>query len=162
MLSLQELHDGQNHSFSNFINSDERNFSKEVLTLSAMGTDTMSSFSSLTAEQKQLLHVIVVLKVLESKSSALIDVPFNSSKTTSKISATSCWELKSKGALRVEEILCLSAHRKLEGSIGTVDLSLIAMFSAIDFSNGDNCVDSAEEVLQSKGITLSAWRIVLA
>ena len=41
MLSLQELHDGQNHSFSSFINSDERNFSKEVLTLSAMGTDTI-------------------------------------------------------------------------------------------------------------------------
>ena len=110
----------------------------------------------------ELLHVIVVLKVLESKSSALIDVPFNSSKTTSKISATSCWELKSKGALQVEEILHLSAHRKLEGSIGTVDLSLIAMFSAIDFSNGDNCVDSAEEVLQSKGVTFSAWRMVLA
>ena len=162
MLSLQELHDGQNHSFSSFINSDERNFSKEVLTLSAMGTDTMSSFSSLTAEQKQLLHVIVVLKVLESKSSALIDVPFNSSKTTSKISATSCWELKSKGALQVEEILHSSAHIELEGSIGTVDLSLIAMFSVIDCSNEDSCADSAKEVLQSKGITLSAWRIVLA
>ena len=162
MLSLQELHDGQNHSFSNFINSDERNFSKEVLTLSAMGTDTMSSFSSLTAEQKQLLHVIVVLKVLESTSSALIDVLFNSSRTTCTISATSCQELKSKGARRVEEILHLSVHRKLEGSIGTVDLSLIAIFSAIDFSNGDNCADSAEEVLQSKGITLCAWRMLLA
>ena len=122
----------------------------------------MSSFSFLTAEQKQLLHVILVLKVLQSKSSALIDVPFNSSKTTCRISATSCWELKSKGALRVEEILCLSAYRKLEWSVGTVDLSFIAKFSATDFSNGDNCADSAEEVLQSKGITLSAWRMVLA
>ena len=105
MLSLHELHDGQSHSFSNCSNSDERNFSKELLTLPAMGTDTMSSFSSLTAEQKQLLHVIVVLKVLESKPSALIDVPFNSLKTSCRISATSCWELKSKGALRVDEIL---------------------------------------------------------
>ena len=70
--------------------------------------------------------------------------------------------MKSKGALRVEEILHLSARRKLEGSIGTVDLSLIAMSSAIDFSNGDNCGDSAEEVLQSKDITLSAWSMVLA
>ena len=122
----------------------------------------MSSFSSLTAEQKQLLHLIVVFKVLESKSSVLINVPFISLKTTYRISATSCWELKSKGSLGVEEILHLSAYRKFEGSIGTVDLSLIAIFSAIDFSNGNNCGDSAEEVLQSKGTTLSAWSMVLA
>ena len=120
----------------------------------------MSSVSSLTTEQEQLLHVIVVLKVLESKLSPLIDVPFNSSKTTCRISGTSCWELKSKGALQVEEILRLSACRKLEGSIGTDDLSLIAIFSAIDLSNGDNCVDSTEDVLQSKGITLSSWWMV--
>ena len=99
MLSLKELHDEQNHSFSDVNISDERNFSKELSTLSAMGIDTISSFSSLTAEQKQLLHVIVVLKVLESKSSVLIDAPFNSSKTTCIISATSYWKLKLKGAL---------------------------------------------------------------
>ena len=110
-------------------------------------------------EQRQLLHIIVVLKVLENKSSALIDVLFNSSKTTCRISATSCWELKSKGALRVEEILRLGANRKFEGSIGTGDFSLIAIFNVIDFSNGDNCADSTEEVLQSKGIALSAWRM---
>ena len=52
MLSLKELHDGQNHSFSNVSSSDERNFSKELLKLSAMRTDTMSSFSSLIAEKK--------------------------------------------------------------------------------------------------------------
>ena len=139
MFSLQEFHDGQNNSFSDFSNSDERSFSKELLIVSAMGTDTMSSFSSLTVEQKQLLHVIVVLKALESKSSALIDVPFISSITTCRISATSSLKLKSKGALQVEEILRVSAHRKFEGSIGTVDFSLIATFSAIDdFSNGGN------------------------
>ena len=49
MVSLQELHDRQKHSLSNASNSDERNFSKELL--SAMGTDTMSGFSFLTAEQ---------------------------------------------------------------------------------------------------------------
>ena len=124
MLSLQELHDGQNHSFSNVSNSDKRNFSKELLTLSAMGTDTISGFSSLTAEQKQLLHVIVVLKVLQSKSSVLVDVAFNSSKTACRISATSCWDLKSKGAPREDEILHLSAHRKFEGLIGTADIFL--------------------------------------
>ena len=161
MLSLQDLHDALNHSFSKVINSDERNFSKELLPLSAMGTDTMSSFSSLTAEQKQLLNVIVVLKVLESKSSVLIDVSFNLSKTTCRTSATSCWELKSEGALQVDDILHLSTHRKFEGSIGTADFSLIAI-SATDFSNGDSCADSAQDILQSKGITLSACRMLLA
>ena len=164
MLSIQKLHDAQNHSFSKVINSDERNLSKELLTLSAMGTNTMSSFSFLTAEQNKLLHVIVVLKGLESKSSVLIDVSFNLSKTTCRISATSCcWELKSKGALQVDEILHLSTHRKFEfeGSIGTADFSLIAI-SVIDFSNGDSRADSAEEVLQSEGITFSACRMVLA
>ena len=48
--------------------------------------------------------------------------------------------------------MCSSAHRKLEGLIGTDDVSLIAIFSTIDFSNGDNCADSAEEVLKSKSI----------
>ena len=120
-----------------------------------MGIDTMPSFSSLPAEQKQLLHVIVVLRVLESDSSVFIDVPFNSLKTTCRISATSCWELKLKGALRVDEILRLSAHKKFEGSIGTTDFSLIAIFSATDFSSEGNC---AEEVLKSKGITPSAFR----
>ena len=37
----------------------------------------MFSFSSLTAERKQLLHVIEVPKVLERKSQVLIDVSFN-------------------------------------------------------------------------------------
>ena len=126
-----------------------------------MGTATISSFSPLTGEQKQLLHVLAVLKGLENKSSVLIDVPFNSSKTARRISATSCWKLKPKRALRVDEILHLNAHRKFEGSIGTSNVSFVAIFSATDFSNGENCGDSAEEVLQSKRITLSACRMVL-
>ena len=60
------------------------------------------------------------------------------------------------------KILHLSAHRKFEGSIGTADFSLLAIFSTIDSSNGDNCADSTVEVLQSKGITFSAQRMVLA
>ena len=87
----------------------------------AMGTDTMFSFSSLTAAQKQLLHVIVVPKVLERKSQVLIDVSFNLSKTMCRISATSCCRLQSTVALGVDEILHLNAHRKIEGSIGTTD-----------------------------------------
>ena len=86
MLSLEELHDRQNHSFSNVGNSYERNFSNELLALSAMGTDTTSCFSFLTVEY----NVIVVLKMLQSKPSVLIDVPFSSSRTTCRISATSC------------------------------------------------------------------------
>ena len=121
MLSLQVIHDRQNHSFSNVSNSDERNFSKELLILPAMGTDTMFSFSSLTAAQKQLLHVIVVPKVLERKSQVLIDVSFNLSKTMCRISATSCCRLQSTVALGVDEILHLNAHRKIEGSVGTTD-----------------------------------------
>ena len=39
--------------------------------MSAMRTDAMSSLYSLTAEQKQLLHAIVTLKMIESKSSVL-------------------------------------------------------------------------------------------
>ena len=95
---LTEIQDGQNHSFSNVSNSHETNFSKEIWILSAMGIDTMSCFSSLTPEQKQLLHAIVVLKVLESKSSVVV-VFFSSSKTTYRTSETSCWESKSKRAL---------------------------------------------------------------
>ena len=121
LLSLQVIHDGQNPSFSNVSDSDERNLSKELLILPAMGTDTMLIFSSLTAEQKQLLHVIVVLKVLEGKSPVLIDVSFNLSRTTCRISATYCWKLQSTGALRVDEILHLKAHRKFEESVGTTD-----------------------------------------
>ena len=44
LLSLQKLHDGQNHYFLKLATE------MELLTFSAMGTDTMSSFSSLTAE----------------------------------------------------------------------------------------------------------------
>lgn len=50
----------QNDSFSDVNNSDDRNFSKKILKLSAKGTGTMFSFSPITEEQKELLHVIVV------------------------------------------------------------------------------------------------------
>ena len=48
----------------------------------------------------------------------------------------------------------LVPRKKYERLIGIAYFSLIAIFSAIDFSSGDNCADSAEEVLQSNGITL--------
>ena len=48
----------------------------------------------------------------------------------------------------MEEMLHFSAHRKFEGSIFTTYFFLIAIFNEIDFNNGDNCADSAKEVLQ--------------
>lgn len=119
----------------------------------------MSRLSFLSVKQKVLLHIIVVLKVLVSKSLIVIDVSINSSKITCRISPTSCWELKSNGALRADEILYLSAHRKFEGSIVTTDFYLIAIFSEIDFSNGNNC-EYSTDVLEIKGITLSVCRMV--
>ena len=42
--------------------------------------------------------------------------PFSSSKTTCSISATPCWELKSKGVTLVLDKLCFKAHKKFDGS----------------------------------------------
>ena len=105
---------------------------------------------------------MVVLKVSESKQSVLNDILLNSSKITCRISETSCWELKLKGALWVDEISHLSAQREFEGSMCTADFSLIAIFGVTDFSNVDNCANSTEEVLQSNCINLNACKMVLA
>ena len=89
---------------------------------------------------------IIVAKVLESKSSVLFDVPINSSKVICRISTKTCWELESKLELQVDKILDLVAQAKFRGSMGTANFSLIATFSAIDFTNDGNCANSAEEV----------------
>ena len=89
---------------------------------------------------------IIVVKVLESKSSVLFDVPINSSKVICRISTKTCWELESKLELQVDKILDLVAQAKFRGSMGTANFSLIATFSAIYFTNDGNCANSAEEV----------------
>ena len=76
------------------------------------------------------------------------------------MSVASSRELKSKRALRVDEIFHLSAPRKFGGSIGTADFCFITIFSAIDFSNGYNCSNFIEEALQSNGMqhsVLAEW-----
>ena len=95
-----------------------------------------------------ILYIYIYIYILlECKSPVVIDVSFNSSKTTCRICATSCWELKSKGALRVDEILHLIAYRKLKDQQTQLIFFLIPIFNAVDFSNGDSCADSTEAVL---------------
>ena len=95
-------------------------------------------------DRKKYIYIYILL---ECKSPVVIDVFFNSSKTTCRISATSCWELKSKGALRVDEILHLIAYKKLKDQQTQLIFFLIPIFNAVDFSNGDSCADSTEAVL---------------
>ena len=67
-----------------------------------------SRFSSETEEHKQLLQDTVVCCLLEINLLAANDTPLNS---TYSISATSCWELKSKGATLVLDQLRFKAHK---------------------------------------------------
>ena len=106
--------------------------------------DSISRFSSETEEDRQVLQDTVVLSVLEIKLLAANDTPFSSSKTTCSISATSCWELKSKGVTLVLDKLRFKAHKKLDGSIGLVQFFLTAMLRLIARKMGDKWFDSEE------------------
>ena len=83
-----------------------------------MSVDTcrgsISKLSSETVEHRQVLQGTVVLSVLEIKLLAANDTPLISSKTTCHISATSCWELKSKGITLVLDKLRFKAHKKFD------------------------------------------------
>ena len=68
-----------------------------------------------------MLQVIVVRKVIGKKFSTKDESPFNSSSTTPSISGTSCWLLKLKGSLRIDDILHCRALKKFEGSIAARD-----------------------------------------
>ena len=89
---------------------------------------------------------IIVVKVLESKSSVLFDVPINSSKVICRISTKTCWELESKLELQVDKSLDLIGQAKRRGSMDTANFSLTATLKAIDFTNDGNCANSVEEV----------------
>ena len=65
----------------------------------------ISDLSSLTEEQKHVLQVIVVRKVIGRTFSTKDESPFNSSSTTPSISGISCWLLKLKGSLQIDDIL---------------------------------------------------------
>ena len=109
LLSERALHEGQNHLFPNDKISEIRNW--EVCMPVDICGDSISRFSSETEEHRQVLQDTVVLNVLEIKLLAANDTPLSSSKSTCSISATSCWELKSKGVTLVLDKL----HRnKLE------------------------------------------------
>ena len=94
MLSERVLHEGQNHLFCDDKILGLRNWLIEV----CMSVDTcrgsISRFSSEKGEHRQLLQDTVVLCVLEMKLLTANDTTISLSKTTSNISATSCWELK--------------------------------------------------------------------
>ena len=70
-----------------------------------IGKSNMSSFRSLTEEQKQVSRVMEVCLVLAIKLSARGDIPLSSSRTTCSISGTSCCELKSKAVPQLKEML---------------------------------------------------------
>ena len=124
--------------------------------------DSISKFSSETEEHKQVLQDTVVLSVLKIKLLATNDTPLSSSKTTCSISATSCWELKSKGVTLVLDKLRLKAHKKFDGLIGLVEFFLTAMLRLIALNMGDKWFDSEGTLFQSVGITLKTCTIELA
>ena len=126
------------------------------------GRGSISRFSSETEEHRQVLQDTVVLIVLEIKLLAANDTPLSSSKTTCSISATSCWELKSKGVTLVLDKLRFKAHKKLDGLIGLVEFFLTAMLRLIACNMGGKWFDSEGTLFQSIGITLKTCKIALA
>ena len=109
-----------------------------------------------------MLQDTVVPTVLEIKLLAANDTPLSSSKTTCSISATSCWEVKSKGVTLVLDKLRFKAHKKFDGLIGLVEFFLQAMLSLNAVKMGDTWFDSEGTLFQSIGITLKACKIELA
>ena len=90
-----------------------------------------------------------VLSVLEIRLLAANGTPLSSSKTTCSISATSCWELKSKGVTLVLDKLRFKAHKKFDGSIGLVEFFLTAMLRLIACNMGEKWFDSEGTLFQS-------------
>ena len=117
------------------------------------GRVTISIFSSDTEEQKQVLQETVIFCVLQIQWFATNDIPFNSSKTTCSISATSCWALKSKGTPLMMDSLPFKAHKKLDGSTGLVEFFFTAMLILIACNTGDRVFDSKRTQFQRLGIT---------
>ena len=113
------------------------NLVKDEETCLDVGKSNMSSFCSLTEEQKQVSHVMEVCVVVAIKLSARGDIPLSSSRTTCSISGTSCCELKSKTVPRLKEMLLFKALKKLEGSIGEEERFIKDMFSDMDLTNGE-------------------------
>ena len=90
VLSVRQLHDGQNHLLSESKISGFKNLEKEEPILGDNGIVRMSNFSSLAEKQKHWLHETLILMVFEIKSLAATEVPFSSSMTNCSTSAASC------------------------------------------------------------------------
>ena len=162
MLSERVLHDGQNHLLPDVKISGLKNCLTEVSIPVDTCRESISRFSSETEEHRQVLQDTVVLNVLEIKLLAANDTPFSSSKTTCSISATSCWELKSKGVTLVLDKLRFKAHKKFDGSIGLVEFFLTAILRLIACNMRDKWFDSEGTLFQSVSITLKTCKIELA
>ena len=105
VLSERVLHEGQNHLLCHCKISGLRSWLIEFCISVDTSRGSISRFSSKTEQHRQLLQDTVVLWVLQIKLLAANNTPLSSPKTTCSISATSCWELKSKGSTPVLEIL---------------------------------------------------------
>ena len=162
MVSERVLHKGQNHLFPDFKISVLRYCLREVCIPVDTCRESISRFSSETEEHRTLLQDTVVLSALEIKLLAANDTSFSSSKITCSISATSCWELKSKGVTLVLDKLRFQAHKKFDGSIGLVEFFLTAILRLIACNMGDKWFDSGVTLFQSVGITLKTCKIELA
>ena len=56
----------------------------------------------------------------------------------------------------------MSAHKKLDGSTGFLDLDFIFMFRVIDFKSGDKDDDSDDTLFESDGKTLGVCQMAFA
>ena len=90
VLSVGQLHDGQNHVLSDSKISGFQNLEIEDLILGDNGIVRMSNFFSLVEKQKHWLHKTLMLMVFEIKSLAATEVPFRSSMTNCNTTAASC------------------------------------------------------------------------
>ena len=90
VLSVRQLHDGQNHLLSDSKISGFKNLKKEELIFGDNEIVRMSIFSSLAEKQKHWLHETLIPMVFEIKSLAATEVPFRSSMTNCSTSAASC------------------------------------------------------------------------
>ena len=116
VLSRNSEHWGQDHICSPDRGSGLRlSFRDEEIWLN-VGKIRISDLSSLIEEQKHVLQVTVVRKVIGRTFSTKDESPFNSSSTTPSISGTSCWLLKLKGSLRIDDILHCRALKQFVGS----------------------------------------------
>ena len=162
VLSVRQLHDGQNYLFSDSMILGFKNLEKEELIFQDNGIVRMSNFSFLAEKQKHWLQETLILMVFEMKSLAATEVPLSSSMTNCSASAASCRELKLIGAWRDPDILRVRAHKNFDGLTGLLDLDFIFMLRVIDLRTGDKDGDSDGTLFQSDGKTLSVCRMAFA